>query len=110
MSWRSKDLKIVLSPAGKKRAGEAALETIREQAAKGLSSTGEQTPYDWRQTGRLLSDVTVTDEGKVVFNAPYAEHVEARRPFADIAPQSQPDYEQRLQPVLRDELTFKDEV
>jgi hypothetical protein len=109
MSFKVIPLVIVLTPVGKQKVAEATLDQIREQAAAGISSTGEQTPYDWRETGRLLSDVSITPAGELVFNAPYAEHVEAARPFAGIAPQSQADFERKLQPVLDAELTFESE-
>jgi len=90
---------IEILPEGKVKINELILETIRQQTSKGISSTGEQTKLDWKESGRLLSDVTVSESG-VNFNAPYAGYVNDKHPFAGIAPQSMSEFNRKLSIIL----------
>lgn len=109
MSFKKHDLKIDFEDGGLLLVGQAALAQIQEQAAKGIAATGEETSYDWERSGRLLHDVSISQDGTLEFNAPYAGLVNQNLPFADIAPQSVPEYEQKLQPVIARIVIFKKE-
>ena len=98
---------LAITPQGMMLLGQLALDTIRRQAAQGLSATGAQTPYDWRQSGRLLDSAFVQKNGAVVFSTPYAAIVNSRRPFVGIAPQSRPQVEAQTAAILNQHLIRK---
>jgi hypothetical protein len=110
MNFKSHGLKIVLPPKALIEVGEAALETIKEQCNEGVTATGAQTEIDWRRSGDLLDTAGVTDEGALVFPVPYAEVVNNRHPFLGIAPQYQQVYDDKLSPILQENLEFEKEV
>ena len=107
MSFKSQGLKITLRPETMQDVGQAALATIREQCEAGVSANGEDLGIDWRKSGQLLNSAGVDDQGAVVFPAPHAEVVNARFPFADIAPQFVEAYHKRLEPVLEAGMIFE---
>lgn len=95
---------LAITPQGRLLLGQLALDTIRRQAAQGLSATGQQTSYDWRQSGRLLDSAYVQKNGAVVFSTPYATIVNSKRPFVGVAPQSRPAVEQATAAILNQHL------
>jgi hypothetical protein len=109
MKFTSHDLKIKLSPKVLIDVGAAALETIKEQCNEGVTATGTQTDLDWSDSGTLLDTAGVTDEGAIVFPAPYAELVNDQHPFLGIAPQYQQVYDDKLRPILEAGLVFEKE-
>lgn len=109
MSFKSQKMLIKLGPKVLVDVGQAALETIKEQASQGVSSTGEQLDIDWRDSGQLMDTAGVNDEGQVQWPAPHAEIVNERFPFAGIAPQYQDNFERRLEPILQAGLVFEKE-
>ncbi len=109
MSFKSQKLKIQLGPKVLVDVGQAALETIKEQTSEGVSSNGETHDFDWRKSGQLMDTAEVSDDGVLQWPAPHAEIVEARFPFAGIAPQYQENFNKRLQPILQAGLVFEKE-
>ena len=107
MSYTPQDLDIVFDDGMLVLVGSAFVAQVQSQASRGISSSGEQTDHDWRQSGDLLDKTTVDQEGVVGFTVPYAEHVERVAPFAGVAPQLQEEIDQRLQPIITRGLVFK---
>lgn len=109
MKFKSHGLQIKLSPKVLIDVGQAALETIKDQCNEGVTASGVQTDLDWHKSGTLLDTAGVTDEGALVFPAPYAEIVNEAHPFLGIAPQYQQVYNDKLSPILEAGLIFEKE-
>lgn len=104
MSYKVSPMKIELPNEAKKEIAKIALEIIRRDTDNGLNAKGETTKHDLRDSGKLMSDVTITDKGDIVFNVPYAKYVNAKIPFDGIAPQSMPEYEKRIEPIVNQQI------
>ena len=101
---RTTPVRLKVSDKGKIAMCRAALQTIREQSAAGISSTGapyppgkgEKTQLNMRDTGRMLSDVEVYST-RITFKAPYAEIVDSIYHVFGISPQYQERFEELCQ-------------
>jgi hypothetical protein len=106
--------RLGLSERGKTALAALALEFMERQARDGISATGAPFPpgktkprIDLHDTGNLFDYVQLFS-GSVRFQADYAATVNAKYPFAGIAPQYRDEFLQRAAEIVRGALVAEE--
>lgn len=106
---------VVVSPEGDSQLLHAAREALEAQSLAGLNRDGQPllgrsgNTLDLHDTGRMYRDVTeALAQGGLIYNAPYAEEVLLRYKADALNQASLAVLEEKLTPMLNEQVTNKE--